>query len=99
MDVKKDENITALQSLPHWVYNIQYLLWTVHDLELYVDVIDCELAVAIIHVTLRHHFINVTAEQYFWLYTTLTVSEVATVLLWHINSLLIKVTAYWPVEI
>ena len=34
-----------------------------------------------------------------WLYTTLTVSEVATVLLLHINSLLLKVTAYWPVEI
>ena len=31
--------------------------------------------------------------------TTVTVSEVATVLLWHINSLLLKVTAYWPVEI
>ena len=68
MDVTKDENITALQSLPHWVYNIQYLLWIVHDIELYVDVIDCELAVAIIHVTLRYHFTHVTAGWYFGLY-------------------------------
>ena len=35
----------------------------------------------------------------FGLYTTLTVSEVVKVLLWHINSLLLKLTAYWPVEI
>ena len=46
MDVSKDKNITAIQSLPHWVYNIQYLLWIVHDIELYMDVTDCELTVA-----------------------------------------------------
>ena len=87
MDVTKDKNITAIQSLPHWVYNIQCLLWIVHDIELYVYIIDCELTVAIVHVTLRHCFTHVTAGQYFWLYTTLTVSEVVTVLLWHINSI------------
>ena len=50
MDVQNDKNITAIQSLPHWVYIIQYLLWIVHDIELYVDVIDCELTIAIVHL-------------------------------------------------
>ena len=47
------------------MYNIQYLLWIVHDIELYVDIIDCELAVAITYVTLRHRFTHVTAGWYF----------------------------------
>ena len=85
IDVQDDENITAIQSLSHWVYIIQYLLWIVHGIELYVDVIDCELTVAIVHLSLRHHFAHVTSGRYFWLYTTLTVSEVTKVLLWHIN--------------
>ena len=90
MDVQNNKNITAIQSLPHWVNIIQHLLWIVHDIELYVDIIDSELTVAIVHVTLRHCFTHITSGRYFWLYTTLTVSEVAKVLLWHINSLLLK---------
>ena len=69
------------------------------DIELYVDIIDCELTIAIEHLSLRHHFTHVTSGRYFWLYTTLTVSEVAKVLLWHINSLLLTITSYWLVEI
>ena len=61
MDVQNDENIPAIQSLPHWVYIIQYLLWIVHELELYVDIIDCELTIAIVHLTIRHHFTHVTS--------------------------------------
>ena len=81
------------------MYIIQYLLWIVHDIELYVDVIDCELTVAIIHSSPRHHFTHITSGRYFRLFTTLTISKVAKVLLWYINFLLLKITSYWPVEI
>ena len=52
MEVQDNQDITAIQILHHWVYVIQYLLWVVHDIELYVNLIDYELTVVNIHLTL-----------------------------------------------
>ena len=94
-----ESTVTAIQSLPYWTSTIQYLLWIVYDVELYIDVIDCELTIAVIHMSVRHRFTYYTAGQYFWLYMTLTMSEVATLLTIHVNRLLAQVLTYRHIEI
>ena len=38
MDTFEERTVTAIQSLPYWVYTIQYILWLVYDIEIYIDV-------------------------------------------------------------
>ena len=40
MDTFKERPVTAIQGLPYWVYTIQYILWIVYDVEIYIDVVD-----------------------------------------------------------
>ena len=99
MDTFEGRTVTAIQSLPCWVYTIQYILWIVYDVEIYKTVTDCDLTVAVIHMSLRHRFTHYTAGRYFWLYITLTMSEVEKLLTAYINRLLSQVLTYQPEEI
>ena len=85
VDAFEERPVTATQGLPYWVYTIQYILWIVYDIEIYIDVVDCELTAAVVHMSLRHRFTYYTVGQYFWLYMTLTMSEVAKLLTAHVN--------------
>ena len=58
-----------------------------------------ELTVAIVHMSLRHRFTHYTAGQYFWLYMTLTMSEVVKLLTAHVSRLLVQVLIYRPSKI
>ena len=81
------------------MYTIQYILWIVYDVEIYVTVIDCDLTVAVVHISLRHRFTHHTVGQYFWLYMTLTMSEVARLLTIYVNKLLSQVLTYQHSEL
>ena len=98
MDTFEERTVTAIQSLPYWVYTIQYILWIVYDIEIYIYVVDCELTVAVVHISLRHRFTHYTAGQYFWLYMTFTMSEVVKLVTAYVNRLLVKVLTYRPSE-
>ena len=99
MDTFEGGTVTTLQSLPCWVYTIQYILWIVYDVEIYITVVDCDLTVAVIHMSLRHRFTHYTTGQYFWLYMPLTMFEVAKLLTAYVNRLLSQVLTYRPKEI
>ena len=88
MDTFEEGTVTTIQSLPYWAYTIQYILWIVYDIEIYITVVDCDLTVAIVHMSLRYRFTYYSAGQYFWLYMTLTMSEVAKLLTAHVNRIL-----------
>ena len=53
MDDSENTPPMALQSLLYWVYTIQYILWIVHDIKIYVYVMDCELTVELPPVELH----------------------------------------------
>ena len=65
MDTFEERPVTAIQGLPYWVYPIQYILWIVYDIEIYIDVVDCELTTAVVHMALRYMFTHYTVGQYF----------------------------------